>query len=218
VGGSHRNLLARGLIVGQVALSLALLGGAGLFLHSLVNLTHVDTGFDKRNVLVAGIDPVGAGYQDDDRLRNMMQRVEERVRAIPGVQAASFSFFAFNEGGLTYGVTVPGRPGSEHDPGVAQNIVGAQYLNAMKLPILAGRGLTSQDNGAGRKVAVINETMARVYFPGVSPVGRTFSIGDHPSWQNIEVAGVVKREVPGPGRTAAAGRLLSVRAAPRHSL
>ncbi|HXB67203.1 MAG TPA: ABC transporter permease [Candidatus Acidoferrales bacterium] len=191
-GGPMRNGLARGLIIGQVALSLALLAGAGLFLRSLVNLMNVDTGFDRQNVLVMGVDPIGAGYQSDPRLENMMQRVEERVGAIPGIQAASFAFFVFNGGGWTDPVIVPGRPQSEHDPDVDHNIVGSQYLGAMKMPIVLGRGLNPRDSGASRKVAVINETMARVYFPGGSPVGRTFSIGDSPPWQNIEVAGVVR--------------------------
>ena len=192
VGAPLRNGLARSLVVGQVALSLALLGGAGLFLQSLMNLLHVDTGFDKENALVTGFDPVGGGYEDDMRLKNMMQRVEERVAAIPGVQAASFAFFVFNGGGWTQPAIVPGRPPSDRDPDVDHNIVGSQYLNAMRMPVVLGRGLTSQDRRESPRVAVINETMARVYFPGGSPVGRTFAVGDGPLWQNIEVVGVVR--------------------------
>jgi predicted permease len=191
-GGPMRNHLARGLIIGQVALSLALLAGAGLFLRSLVNLMNVDAGFDRQNALVVGIDPLGAGYQNGARLEDMMQRVEERVGAVPGIQAASFAFFVFNGGGWTNPVIVPGRPKSEHDPDVDHNIVGAQYLGAMKMPIVLGRGLSARDGWASRKVAVINETMARVYFPGGSPLGRSFSIGDSAPWQNIEVIGVVR--------------------------
>ena len=176
VGGPMRSHLARGLIVAQVALSLALLAGAGLFLHSLVNLMHVDPGFDRQNVLIAGFDIVGAGYKDDARLRSMMTRVEERVGAIPGVQGAAFAFFVFFNGGWTDRVMVPGRPGSDRDPEVFHNIVGPQYLRAMRMPILIGRDLSARDDAAGRRVAVINETMARIYFPGVSPVGRTFSV------------------------------------------
>ena len=153
---------------------------------------NVDTGFDKRNVLVAGIDPVGGGYQDDARLRITMQQVEERVGAIPGVQAASFAFFVFNSGGWTDPVVVPGRPVSDHDPDVDHNIVGPQYLSAMKMPVVFGRGLSPRDTGASARVAVINETMARFYFPGGSPLGRTFSIGDSLQWQNVQVVGVVK--------------------------
>ncbi len=192
VGGQPHSLLARGLLVGQVALSLALLGGAGLFLRSLANLMHVDTGFDKRNVLVLEIDPVAAGYRDDDRLRAMMQEVEANVSAVPGVEAASFAFMVFAGGGWTEPVTVSGRSRSDRDPDVDHNIVGSQYLRAMRIPVLLGRGLSERDTAASRRVAVINEAMARVYFPDGSPLGRTFSVGGNEGWRDIEVVGVAK--------------------------
>jgi len=89
-------------------------------------------------------------------------------------------------------ITVQGRPRSEEDPVVDLNIVGPEYLDVMKTPILLGRGLSLHDTEASRKVAVINETMARTHFSGGSPLGRTFGVGDEAEWQNIEVAGVVK--------------------------
>lgn len=187
-----RSKLARGLIVGQVALSLVLLAGAGLFLRSLMNLMNVDTGFNRQNVLLAEIDPSGSGYQEDEKLERLMQRVEQRVGALPGVQAASFAFMVFNGGAWTSPVVLPGRPNGAKDPEVDHNIVGAQYLQAMGMPILLGRSLGPQDESSSRKVAVINETMVRDYFAGVTPVGRTFSVGDKPEWQNLEIVGVVK--------------------------
>jgi len=107
--------LARGLIVGQVALSLVLLVGAGLFLRSLENLINIDTGFDKQNVLISSIDEIGAGYKEDARLESMMERIEDRVNALPGVHGTSFAFTVFNQGGWTTKVMVPGKPLSEHD-------------------------------------------------------------------------------------------------------
>jgi predicted permease len=192
-----RHRLARGLIVGQVALSLLLLAGAGLFLRSLINLTEIDTGFDRQNVLLTGIDPTGAGYKVDARLEDMMERVESGVGALPSVQAAAFSFFVFNGGGWTTGVTVPGRPKSPNDGDVAHNIVGPGYFAAMRMPIVFGRGLDARDNMTARKVAVINGTIARTYFAGGSPLGRTFRVGDpdkdnSPEWLDLEVVGVVK--------------------------
>jgi predicted permease len=190
MGGSSRSRLARGLIVGQVALSLALLTGAGLLLHSLINLMNVNTGFDRRNVLLAGIDPAGAGYREDARLETMMERLEDRVARLPGIQGAGFALSVFNGGGRTGPVTVPGQPALERD--VTHNIVGARYLEAMNMPIVLGRSLSSRDDEASQRVAVINETMARTYFPGISPLGRTFSTGDEPEWQDIAVVGVVR--------------------------
>jgi predicted permease len=191
--------LARGLIVGQVALSLVLLAGAGLFLRTLVNLTNVDPGFNKQNVLTTSVDPDGAGYQQDVRWNGVMDQIEERVNALPGVRAASFAFSLFNGGGWTDGVIVPGRPHQEHDPDVDHNIVGPRYFEAMGMPIVMGRSLLPEDVAKSHHVAVINETMARTYFGKESPVGHTFSIEGEPGtqtklseWLNLEVVGVVK--------------------------
>lgn len=186
------NRMSRGLITGQVSLSLLLLVLAGLFLRSLANLMNVNTGFDKQSVLLMGFVPGRAADTLDARLDKLMQRVEERVASLPGVQGASFAFLAFDGGQWTTQINVPGRTKSDHDLDVAHNIVGSQYLDVMKMPLLLGRMLQTRDNAASQKVAVINETMARTYFPGISPIGRTFSIGDSPSWQNIQVVGVVK--------------------------
>ncbi len=191
VAAPARNRLSRSLIVGQVALSLMLLAGAGLFLRSLLNLMNENTGFDKQNVLVMGIDPGAAGYKVDARLETMMERVEERVGSFPGIHDVSFVFTLFG-GGWTDPVTVPARPRSEKDPEVYHDIVGSHYFAVLKMPIVLGRALTERDNASSQKVAVINETMARTYFPGNSPIGRTFSVGDSPEWQNIEVIGVTK--------------------------
>ena len=191
-GGSARNRLTRGLIVGQIALSLALLCGAGLFLRSLANLGNVDLGFDASNVLVTFLDAASAGYKEDLRLQDMMQRVEERVGGIHGVQAAAFASFVFNEGAWTDAISVPGRLKSDNDPNVDHTVAGAQFLEAMKIPVLLGRGLSPDDTASSRRVAVINETAARTYFPGGSPIGHAFSIRDATDWQNIEVVGVVK--------------------------
>src|SRR5580704_2644626 len=197
--GRSRGPLARGLIVGQVALSLVLLVGAGLFLRSLVNLTNVDTGFNKQNVAMTSFDVVGTGYQQDARLEAFMERTEANVDSIPGIRAASFAFFVFNGGGWTTGITIPGRLGSDSDPDIAENVVGPQYFDVMGMPLVLGRPLTAQDSATSHKVAVINETMARTYFGGESPLGRTFTLGtgaeaeqQKPEWRDLEVVGVVK--------------------------
>ena len=192
IGQRAGNRLARGLVASQVALSLVLLAGAGLFLRSLANLLNESTGFDKDNVLVMTVDPSGAGYRADARDQIMMRSVEDRVDSVPGVRAASFTFSVFDGGGWTDPVVVSGRPESPKDPEVFHNIVGAGYMRVMKIPIVLGRALEPRDDSSSPKVAVINETMARIYFPGVSPLGRTFSIGKDAAWQNIEVVGVAK--------------------------
>jgi predicted permease len=189
--GTH-NRLARGLVVGQVALSLVLVAGAGLFQRSLANLLKVDVGFDKQDVLRLRADFAATGYQRDARLSSTMRRIEERVGSIPGL-SASFAHSVFDGGGWSEDdITVPGRPRTGDDPRVDLNIVGPQYFDVMRMPILFGRALIPGDNEASRKVAVVNETMAHTHFEGGSPLGRTFNVGEDPDFQNVEVVGVVK--------------------------
>ena len=197
VGARSRRTMANALIVSQVALSLMLLIGAGLFLRSLVNLENVPTGFNKENVLLFRIDPNAAGYKEDARLVNLYQALEQRIGAEPGVRSASVSFFTFNEGSSDDSVTVFGSslaPGIQND--VIENVVGQGYFATMGIPLLEGRLIGPQDTATAPKVAVINETMARNYFPGISPLGRSFAIQDEsdPSKHGaaIEVIGVVK--------------------------
>jgi predicted permease len=189
-----RNRAGAALIVTQIALSLVLLAGAGLFLHSLRNLTDVNTGFDARNVLVFGLDEYAAGYNQDARLAGLEHQIEDRVQSLPGVQAASFSMFTFNEGEWSDPVIaqgVPRTPENSHE--VLHNVVGDQYFSTFGLPLLAGRTFNEQDAGQASLVAVINETMAKRFFPGVSPIGHRFGIGEDPSHSgDIEVIGVVK--------------------------
>jgi predicted permease len=194
VSVASRTPLAKALIVSQVALSLVLLIGAGLFLRTLVNLSNVNTGFNKENVLLFGIDPPSVGYKEDLRLVSLYQQIEQRVCALPGVRAASISFFTFDQGGWTDSVSVSGHtPTPEDHVVVTHNVVGPGYFATMGIPLLLGRAFGPQDTGASPKVAVINETMARGYFPGGSPIGRHFGLGDDPKHSNdIEVVGVVK--------------------------
>jgi predicted permease len=194
VSVASRSPLAKALIVGQVALSLVLLIGAGLFLRTLMKLAKVDTGFNKENVLLFGIDPPAVGYKEDSRLVRLYQQIEQRVGAVPGVRAASISFFTFNQGSWADGVVVQGGSAL---PGIGKyalhNVVGPGYFSAMGIPSLVGRVFDDRDTATSPKVAVINETMARQFFPGGSPIGRRFGIGDDPKHSaDIEVVGVVK--------------------------
>ena len=191
---ASRLSLARVLIVSQIAISLILLVAAGLFVRSLINLTNVDTGFDKQNVLVFQIDEYAAGFEQDARLQTLLQQIEERVQSLSGVHAASFSMFTFNQGEWSTDVVlrgIPRTPENSHD--VLNNMVGPGFFSTMGLPVIAGRTFSAHDNSSAPKVAVINETMAQQYFPGVSAVGRRFGFGDDPARSgDVEIIGVVK--------------------------
>jgi predicted permease len=186
--------LARALLVLQIAVSLVLLAGAGLFLRTLLNFAHVDTGFEKQNVLVFQLDEYAAGYKPDARLGNLLNQIEERVGAIREVQAASFSMFTFNQGEWSNDVTLQGiSRNSENSEEVLMNRVGAGYFAAFGLPVLSGRTFTPRDNERAPRVAVINETMARRFFPRESAIGRHFGFGDDPRHSgDYEIIGIVK--------------------------
>jgi predicted permease len=187
--------LAKALIVAQVALSLVLLIGAGLFLRTLVNLTNVDMGFNKNSVLLFQIEPASVGYKEDARLARLYEQIEQRVSALPGVHAASFSMFTFNQGSWSEDAWAQEEsPEVKSNREILYNKVSTGFFSTMDLPLLAGRTFDLRDTANSPKVAVINETMARLFFPNVSPLGRTFRFGgpDGKPENDRTVIGVVK--------------------------
>jgi len=185
------NLLARALIVSQVALSVVLLIGAGLFVRSLANLRNIDAGFNAQNVLVLGVDTPSLGYKDyDPRQIGVYRQVEQRVSQIPGIRSASFSLMTFDPGAWTMPACVQGST-TPHEREVHGNVIGPDFFAAMGLPVILGRGFRLSDTATSPKVAIINETMAREYFPGGSPIGHRYGFSpDHSG--DFEVVGVVK--------------------------
>jgi predicted permease len=186
--------LGKALLVSQVALSLLLLAGAGLFVRTLVNLQRVDPGFERQNALLFQIETTSIGYQADARLANLYRQVEERVKAIPGVQAASFSAMVFDQGDWGASVSPRGpNPDGVSDRWTSNNAVGPGFFKAMGLSLLQGREFGPQDTATSPKVAVVNESMARRFFPGSSPLGRRFGWTDgRDPIEDLEVIGVVQ--------------------------
>ena len=194
---STRGVTARSLIVGQVALSVLLMVVAGLFVRSLIHLYDVDTGFDQRNALLFTLDSSTANLPhgpEEIRSVRLQEQMEERVKVIPGVQSDSFAFFAFNDGGWSDRVLFQGVPRTPaNGEPVNFNITGNGFFSAMGIPLIEGRTFNSEDQQKSPKVAVINQSMARRFFPNSSPIGKRFAVGetpDHPG--EIEVIGVVK--------------------------
>jgi predicted permease len=188
-----RSVLGKSLLVSQVALSLLLLVGAGLFVRTLINLQRVDTGFNQEQVLLFQIDTDSIGYKPDSRLVKLYRDVEERVATIPGVRAVSFSMFAFNQGGWNSPVSTRGHSApARSEQGIRNNSVGPDFFEAMGLPLLTGRGFGAQDTETSPKVAVISEAMARRLFPDSQALGQRFGLGGPERSEDIEVIGVVK--------------------------
>jgi predicted permease len=188
-GTAAKSRLSKALVITQVAISLVLLAGSGLFLRSLVNLYNVDTGFNKDKVLLLRTDESSAGYKPDDpRLPQLHREMEERVSALPGVTAASYSTFTFSEGSWNGMVFVQGFD-NDKTIDVKHDIVGKGYFATMGIPIIAGRGFDAEDSAISRKVAVISEQMAKTLFPAGSPIGRHYG-DDHRNLGEFEVIGV----------------------------
>jgi predicted permease len=192
---ASRTPMAKILAVSQVALSLVLMVSASLFLRTLVNLNRVDVGFTKENVLRMDIDSNITGYKGDDpRLTMLFKQIEDRVNALPGVEAASFSAFSFIEGSWNTHIRVPGMP-VDRNANVNHNIIGNRYFATMQIPILAGRAFNSQDTATSQHVAIISERMAHTLFPAGSPIGRTYFIGSDDGLDTpleVQVIGVAR--------------------------
>ena len=191
-GGNTKSPLARALVISQVALSLVLLMGAGLFIRTLINLNKIDTGFNKENVLLLRTDPSSIGYKDSEpRIKTLYQQIEDRVGAVHGVSAASFSLFTFHQGSWNGGIMVPGFD-SLPSGDVKHNVIGNDYFKAMQIPLVAGRSFGPQDTASSQKVAVISERLAKTRFPNLNPIGRHYHIGGADSPWDMEVIGIAK--------------------------
>jgi predicted permease len=195
----HRSLLSRGLVVVQVALSLLLLVGAGLFVRTLLNLQRVDTGFNTQNLLLFEVEPGLIGYKDD-KLRQIYGQISERLEAVPGVQGVTFSRMALlSQASHTSSVflrealnATPDSEGRITPSGEAWRlIVRENFLQAIGIPMLSGRTFGPQDSTSSPKVVVVNQTFANKFFPNENPIGKRFTY-DPKKPDELEIVGVCK--------------------------
>ncbi len=187
-------------VVAQVALSLLLLVGAGLFVRSLQKLQQVDTGFARENVVVLKLEPVGSDRKWNvlAQLTTMYDELLRRVQALPGVQAASligYSPMSRREwlamGGTPENMTTVSAPPSfDEEMEIHWTQIYPNSFAALGIPLVAGRDFNAQDNQQAPRVAIINESMARRFFGNQSPVGRSFNWGW--SGSQLEIVGVAK--------------------------
>ncbi len=189
-----RNPLGKAFVVAQVALSLLLLVGAGLFLRTLINLQKIPSGFNVDNAMLLQVDTSATGLKvEDPKMTSMLREAEDKVRAIPGVQAASFAFYVFNQGFWNNpAYTREQNSVTDENRSLRLNVVGQDFFAAMGIPLVAGRGFGPQDTAKSQKVAVISESMAQRFFPNGSPVGKRFGTDGPQSTEQVEVIGVVK--------------------------
>ncbi|HUQ87655.1 MAG TPA: ABC transporter permease [Vicinamibacterales bacterium] len=192
-----RHRLRKTLVAAQVALSISLLVGAGLCIRSLNAAAKMTPGFEAEGIVVGWLDLFSAGYTSSQG-RAFYARALDRVRAIPGVESVSLARripLGFMGGSFT-DLTVEGHAPTDGDPqGVALNSVGPDYASTMRIPLINGRDLSTNDVLGQPNVALITETMSRIYWKDRDPIGGRFFFGQPradqaPQW--ITVVGVVK--------------------------
>jgi predicted permease len=187
---STRGLLARSLLVLQVAVSLVLLVGAGLFLRTLHNLRQVEVGFDPRNLALFRVSPALNRY-DADRTNALYASLFERIGAVPGVRSVSFSQPALLSGSTnTTSIHIQGRPSTTKDDSIHRMVIAPTFFDTMGVRVRDGRAFSWNDNGSAPKVVVINDAAARRFFPGESPIGRRFGSSVETAGE-LEIVGVV---------------------------
>jgi predicted permease len=190
-----RSLLGKGLLVVQVAISLVLVTGAGLFLRTLDNLRAVDVGFDPANLVLFRVNPQLNGY-NEARSGDLYQQVLDRVGTLPGVRAATLSNPALLSGSVnSTSIFVQGRTyeaGRQDNDSINRLVVAPNFFEVMEIPLMLGRAFQESENNAkAAKVAIINEAAARKYFSDGNPIGRRFGSSIETSGQ-LEVVGVVR--------------------------
>ncbi|HEU0178200.1 MAG TPA: ABC transporter permease [Blastocatellia bacterium] len=183
--------LSKGLVVLQVALSLLLLVGAGLFIRTLYNLQRVNLGFNQENILLFGLNPGQGGYRDE-RLAQFYQRLFERLDQLPGIRSATFSSVPliahniWNTGILLTGETE--RTATQRSAN--RQTIRENYFATMEIQLLRGRVFTEQDNQSSSKVGIVNQTFSRRFFPNDDALGKRIRDGGDKG-PEIEIVGVV---------------------------
>ena len=183
----------KALVAVQVALSLPLVLGAGLFLRTLGNLERQNLGFDPAKLLLFRLDATKAGLKGD-RLLAAYGEIRNRVSALPGVTAATASRLGLMTGWISNGpisvedesLKLDRRARSIH-----WNMVAPGFFDTMGMRLKLGRAIDERDGAASPRVAVVNETLARRFFPGQSPIGRRFWFGRTREGDPVEIVGVV---------------------------
>lgn len=183
-----RTWLSKGLLVAQVAMSLMLLIGAGLFLRTLFNLRSVDVGFNANNLLIYRINPQSNRYESD-RISQLYERTAAAVKALPGVRAMALTRQPLLAGGTSItGMHIQGRPGTND---VHLMSVSPDFFKTLEIPLLVGRGFTEHDVATPDAVAIINQTAANKFFAGENAVGQRIGNSTEEAGKT-EIIGVIR--------------------------
>jgi putative ABC transport system permease protein len=189
-GGHHR--VRSSLVVSEVALALLLLVCAGLMIRSFLRLQQVNPGFNPNNALAIAVSLPGKKYPEGDQQAAFFTQLIEKVQALPGVQAVGVTQSLPIQSDYVLGFNIQGRPPDAPGEDVSTNYyaVSPDYFKAMGIPLLRGRLFTEQDRKDAPRVALINETMAKKYFPDEDPIGKHINVTNGPE-RFREIVGIV---------------------------
>ena len=195
-GGKRSQRLRTAFVVTQVALALVLLVGAGLLMKSFNRLRSVEPGFEPNNLLTMRVNLPSRKYDTDPKVINFFRQAAEKLRAIPGVEAAgAINTLPFSGPHSGTNIDIEGQPklppGQELGTGIC--VTDANYFQVMGIPLKRGRLFTQQEATEMRHVVVINEAFARVNFPGQNPLGKrvTIYMKDDAENKPTEIIGIV---------------------------
>jgi predicted permease len=190
--GASRSRLSRALVVAQVAMSLVLLVGAGLFVRTVHNLQQVDVGFNQENLLVFSLRPGSLGYEGE-RLEQLYRQLFARLDTLAGVQSATFHRIPLLANNInSTSLILPGETvanAAERSTNI--QIVRENYFETLEIPLLSGRGFTERDAAAAPRVAIVSEALARRFFPDQDPIGQRVGF-DKETLGQIEIVGIAR--------------------------
>ena len=194
VGRTRGEGMRSALVIAEVMLSLILMVGAGLLMRSFARLQRVDTGFDPRGVLLVPFRLPETSYPDPAQTTATFAALEERVRAMPGVEAAAeitSAPFGGPNSGLAFVRLDRPIAARQQAPDADYRVITPQYFSTIGIPVLRGTGVTTRHVAGTPDVAVINETMARRHWPDEDPLGGRIRVGDIEDGPVFVVVGVV---------------------------
>jgi len=184
-GDSHRRMRNL-LVIGEIAMALLLLVGAGVMVNTFQRMLQLNLGFNLSNLLTAQISLTGQAYPDDARVAGFFDRLLPELSTIPGVRSASLEMSM----GTAADFHIEGRADPvASDPKPDVRIVDARYFQTMQLPVIAGRGIGEQDIAGAPQVIVINKSIAEHYWPGSNPIGHRVRFGQSPWFTIVGISG-----------------------------
>lgn len=192
VAGGRR--LSPALVVAQVALAIVLLVGAGLMVRSLIKLQSIDPGFESGHLMTARLILPGSKYPENEQRTRFFKNAVERIGRLPGVESAgAISFLPFGGLGAATSFSIVGRPEppAGEDPVTDVRVVDEHYFRTMKIPLIEGRQFNAREADQNSDTVVINQTLARQYFPGESAIGKKIVVNMKDENLPSEIIGVV---------------------------